>query len=140
MLRTYVSSTYQDLVEERRAARGAILALGHFPVGMEDYAASDERPLDRCLSDVRSCQAYVGIFAWKFGFRPESSEKSIAQLEYEEARRHNIPCYLYLLAEDAPWPRTRIPDEDQPRIKSEPVSSVPVQDGKSATLRNPLSS
>jgi hypothetical protein len=27
-------------------------------------AAADERPLDKCLADVRSCQAYVGIVAW----------------------------------------------------------------------------
>jgi hypothetical protein len=91
MLRIYVSSTYSDLVEERRAAKDAIFSLGHFPVGMEEYAASDERPLDRCLSDVRSCQGYVGIIAWKYGFRPGGGEKSITQLEYEEALEHRIP-------------------------------------------------
>jgi Domain of unknown function (DUF4062)/inactive STAND len=118
MLRIYVSSTYSDLVEERRAAKDALFSLGHFPVGMEEYAASDERPLDRCLSDVRSCQGYVGIIAWKYGFRPGGGQKSITQLEYEEAEKHRIPCYIFLLHDDAPWPRARVPDEDQPLIKA----------------------
>jgi hypothetical protein len=118
MLRIYVSSTYEDLVEERRATRDAIFGLGHFPVGMEDYAAADERPLDRCLRDVRSSHAYVGIVAWRYGYRPNGNGKSITQLEYEEARANSIPCFLFLLREDAPWPRIFIPDEEQPLIKA----------------------
>jgi len=117
MLRIYVSSTYEDLKDERKAARDAIQTLGHLAIGMEDYAASDERPLERCLRDVRSCQAYVGIFAWRYGFCPGNGEKSITSLEYEEATKNKIPCYVFLVREDAPWPRTWIPDEDQPKIK-----------------------
>src|SRR5215831_1164712 len=109
MLRIYVSSTYEDLKDERKAARDAIQTLGHLAIGMEDYAASDERPLERCLRDVRSCQAYVGIFAWRYGFCPGNGEKSITSLEYEEATKNKIPCYVFLVREDAPWPRTWIP-------------------------------
>jgi hypothetical protein len=85
---------------------------------MEDYRASDERPLDRCLQDVRAADAYVGIFAWKYGFRPSNGEKSITQLEYEQAVASKIPSYIFLLQDDAMWPRKMIPDEDQPRIRA----------------------
>jgi hypothetical protein len=118
MLRIYVSSTYSDLLDERRTAKDAIFGLAHFPVGMEEYAASDERPLDRCLRDVRSCHAYVGIVAWKYGYRPQGGQKSITQLEYEEAAAHKIPRYVFLLHDDAPWPPTRMPYEEQPPIKA----------------------
>ena len=118
MLRIYISSTYKDLIEERAAVKEAILGLRHFPVGMEEYGAADERPLDKCLADVRSCQAYVGIIAWRYGFRPNEGEKSITQLEYEAADANRIPRYIFILNEDAAWPRNRIPDEDQPRVKS----------------------
>jgi hypothetical protein len=118
VLKIYISSTYSDLADYRRAARDAILALQQFPVGMEDYRASDERPLDRCLQDVRASDAYVGIFAWKYGFRPGNAEKSITQLEYEQAVASKIPCYIFLLQDDAPWPRNLIPYEDQPRIQA----------------------
>jgi hypothetical protein len=118
VLKTYISSTYEDLQDHRRAAQDAILALGRQPVGMEQYRAGDERPLDRCLEDVRSSDAYLGIFAWKFGFRPNNGEKSITQLEYEQAVACKIPCYIFLLQEDAPWPRKHIPDDEQPRIRA----------------------
>jgi hypothetical protein len=118
MFRIYVSSTYLDLVGERRAARDAIHGLGHYAVGMQNYSASDDRPLDRCLKDIRSCQAYVGIFAWRHGFRPGGGQKSITQLKYEEARLKGIPCFLFLLDENAPWPRIWVPGDEQPRIKA----------------------
>lgn len=118
MLRIYVSSTYKDLIDERTAVREAILALGHFPVAMEEYGSADERPLEKCLADVRSCQVYVGIIAWRYGFCPNGGEKCITQLEYEAADAKGIPRYIFMLHEDAAWPRNRIPDEDQPRIKS----------------------
>jgi hypothetical protein len=95
MLQIYISSTYEDLVDYRRAARDAILALRLFPVEMEEYRAADERPLDRCLKDVRSSDAYVGIFAWKYGFRPNNGDKSITQLEYEEALASGKPSYIF---------------------------------------------
>jgi len=117
MARVYISSTFTDLEAERRACRDAIRDLGHFPVGMEDYGAADERPLDYCLKDVRSCQTYVGIIAWKYGFCPGGGTKSITQLEYEEAIANKIPCFIFMLAEDALWARTRIPDSDQPQIR-----------------------
>jgi len=84
---------------------------------MEDYGAADERPLEYCLKDVRSCEVYVGIIAWKYGFCPDGTMKSITQSEYEAARTNKIPCYILMLAEDAMWPRSRIPDDDQPRIR-----------------------
>jgi hypothetical protein len=40
--------------------------MGHQDVGMEDYVAEDLRPLARCLADVESSDAYIGIFAWRF--------------------------------------------------------------------------
>jgi Domain of unknown function (DUF4062)/inactive STAND len=118
MLRIYISSTYKDLIDERAAVKEAILGLGHFPVGMEEYGAADERPLDKCLADVRSSQAYVGIIAWRHGFCPNNGDKSITRLEYEAAEAKAIPRYIFILNDEAAWPRKFIPDEDQPRIKA----------------------
>ncbi len=41
-LQVFVSSTYEDLKEERQAAVEAILNAGHIPAGMELFAAGDE--------------------------------------------------------------------------------------------------
>ena len=55
MPRIYVSSTYEDLADEREAVYHILRKMNFDVVAMEDYVAADERPLDRCLADVASC-------------------------------------------------------------------------------------
>lgn len=111
MARIYISSTYEDLKEERQAASDAIVASGHLPVGMEYYRASEDRPLDKCLADVRSCQGYVGIFAFRYGFVPKKRKRSITELEYLEAGKVGIPRLIFLVKEGARWPAKWVSNE-----------------------------
>lgn len=104
MGKIYISSTYEDLKKEREAVAHAIRRLDHQTKAMEDYVASDNRPLDKCLDDVRSCDAYIGIFALRYSFIPEGYNKSITHLEYEAAKDAGIPCLFFLLDEKALWP------------------------------------
>ncbi len=116
MARIYISSTFRDLVEERRAVRDAVVRLGHLPVAMETYTATERRPLEKCLDDVAKCQAYVGIFAGRYGFVPAGQRESITRLEYDEAGRRGIPRLIFLLHDEAPWGLDRV-DRDQTRIR-----------------------
>ncbi len=105
MAKIYISSTYADLKKEREAAAQAVRRLEeHQAVAMENYVAADQRPVDKCLQDVRSSDVYVGIFAWRYGFIPQGYDKSITHLEYETARQAGLPCLVFLLEENAPWP------------------------------------
>jgi hypothetical protein len=105
MAKIYISSTYVDLKKERAAAAQAIRRLeDHQAIAMEDYVAADQRPVDKCLQDVKSCDVYVGIFAWRYGFIPDRYDKSITHLEYETAKKDGIPRLVFLLDDDAPWP------------------------------------
>lgn len=63
---------------------------------MEDYVACDERPVDKCLNDVRSCDVYIGILAWRYGYVPDNSTKSVTYLEFEAALNAGIPCLIFL--------------------------------------------
>jgi hypothetical protein len=38
----FISSTYEDLKDERRAVQDIILSMQQFPVGMEMFSAADE--------------------------------------------------------------------------------------------------
>ena len=69
-MRIYISSTYNDLRECREQVYRTLRQLGHDVIAMEDYVATDQRPLDKCLQDVASCDLYVGIFAWRYGYIP----------------------------------------------------------------------
>ncbi len=95
-VRIYLSSTYEDLKEYREAAAKAIRGLKHECVGMEDYRASPDYPVDYCLRDVASCQAYVGIIGMRYGFVPTGYDRSITELEYRKAREMNVTALLFL--------------------------------------------
>ena len=104
MSRIYISSTFADLREHRKALSLAIRRLGHVDIAMEYYFAEDTRPLDRCLRDAGACDLYVGLFARRYGFCPPGEQRSITELEFRAARAADIDCLCFLLAEDAPWP------------------------------------
>ena len=104
--RAYVSSTYRDLVEHREEIRLALQRLGLEDVAMETYTAGEERPLDRCLADVRSTDLYIGVLAWRYGFVPAGQSKSITELEYLEAAAAGIPRLIFVLDPDAAWPHS----------------------------------
>jgi TIR domain/Domain of unknown function (DUF4062) len=110
MARIYVSSTFEDLEPHRRKVSMTLHRLGHEDIAMDYYVAEDKRPLDRCLSDVASCDVYVGILAWHYGYVPRLNnpeERSITELEYRKAQANGIPCLIFLLSEEALWPRSK---------------------------------
>ncbi|MCP5103273.1 MAG: protein kinase, partial [bacterium] len=104
MIKAYISSTYVDLKKEREAAAQAVRRLGHQAIAMEDYVASDRRPADKCLHDVKRCDVYVGIFAWRYGYILDGYDKSITHLEHETAQKAGIPCLIFLTDNKATWP------------------------------------
>jgi len=112
MTKIYVSSTYSDLVEHRQRVYDILRKMRYDVIAMEDYVATDERPLDKCLTDVASCDLYIGIFAWRYGYippgQPPDRERSITKLEYRQAGQSDLERLIFLLDEDAPWPRSKM--------------------------------
>lgn len=107
MSRFYISSTYSDLDDFRSEVYKTLRRMGHDAVAMEDYVASDQRPASKCLRDVETCDVYVGVVAWRYGFIPSEanpSGTSITELEYRHARAVGKPCLTFLLSPATPWP------------------------------------
>jgi hypothetical protein len=108
MTSIYISSTYNDLIKHREAVVQTVLKMKKIVVSMEHYTASDERPLDKCLTDVAECDIYIGIFAFRYGFVPNHDNPdnlSITELEHQQARRYNKPCLIFI-ADEIGWPMT----------------------------------
>ncbi|MCP2241900.1 DUF4062 domain-containing protein [Lentzea aerocolonigenes] len=105
-MRVYVSSTFLDLQECREVVHRTLRRLQIDDVTMEYYVAEPDRPVDVCLRDVRSCDVYLGIFAWRYGHVPEGhGGLSITELEYRAAIDADKPCLIFMLDENASWPR-----------------------------------
>lgn len=105
MARIYVSSTYEDLKECREKLRIVLRRMGHEDMAMEYYVSEDEKPIDKLLKDIASCDLYIGIFAWRYGYVPYEYDKSITELEYREAVKAGKERLIFLLHEDALWPQ-----------------------------------
>jgi|SRR5579885_344907 hypothetical protein len=108
MAKIYLSSTYADLKEFREAVYRALRQMQEDVIAMEDYVASDQRPLDKCLADVDECEAYVGLFAWRYGYIPQEGNPrrlSITEREYRRAKARGKPRFIFLLHKDADWPQ-----------------------------------
>lgn len=116
MAHIYLSSSYFDLKDAREKVYRALRKMQHDVIAMEDYVATDQRPVEKCLADVGNCDIYVGIFAWRYGYVPENQDLSITELEFRQAVHTGKPCLLFLLHEEAPWPRNLI-DRDSTKIE-----------------------
>jgi len=63
----FVSSTYTDLIDERRAVLQAIASLRHIAVGMEYFAAATVPPWDYIRDAIDDCDYYVLILGGRYG-------------------------------------------------------------------------
>ncbi|HEX8117498.1 MAG TPA: DUF4062 domain-containing protein, partial [Pyrinomonadaceae bacterium] len=118
MARIYVSSTFSDLESHRAGVRAALQRLGHEDVAMERYGAEDRRPVEKCLEDVETCEVYIGIFAWRYGFVPPTHDKSITELEYRRAFESGKECLIFLIDKKAEWPFDQIEMEAMDKINA----------------------
>lgn len=87
--RVYLSSTIEDLAEERKAA---IEIIRKYAVVKDSYRASEEGVIETCTGDVRNCHLYVGIVGQRYGWITDPGEddpdaKSITELEYEACKK-----------------------------------------------------
>lgn len=110
MVTIYLSSTYEDLKDYRRVVYEALRKAGHQVIAMEDYVATDQRPVEKCLKDVEKADIYVGLFAFRYGYRPPSEHSnphglSITELEYHCAESSKKPCLTFVVYDTTPWSR-----------------------------------
>ncbi|WP_166682919.1 DUF4062 domain-containing protein [Streptomyces aquilus] len=108
-VKVYLSSTVSDLEKYRAAVLARLRKLPLDVIAMEDYAAFDERPLEKCLADVASCDVYVGLFAFRYGYVPDVGPqnpdgRSITELEYRKAGEAGRKRLIFLVEDGASWP------------------------------------
>ena len=109
MTTIYLSSTYEDLKEYRRVVFDALRKSGYQVIAMEDYVATDQRPVDKCPKDVTEADIYVGIFAFHYGYVPPLAHTnpnglSITELEFRQAESLKKPCLTFVVNQSTPWP------------------------------------
>ena len=104
--KAFVSSTFEDLEEHRKAVIASLRKAGIFVDPMEDWTAASDEPKKFSQDRVKNCDLCVLLVAFRRGHVPESEELSITQLEYQAAVNSEIDILVFMLREASPWVRT----------------------------------
>lgn len=100
----FISSTYTDLIKERKEVTKALLEMDCIPSGMEMFQASDDSQWELIKRVISSCDYYIVIIAGRYGTIHPETKKSYTQMEYEYAAKIGIPIigFLYETPENLP--------------------------------------
>jgi hypothetical protein len=100
----FLSSTAKDLQPWRDAVADAIRKMPGFHCErMENFGAADAEPIEVCRRRVAECDVFVGLVGHLYGSRPEGSELSFTQMEYEAAKEASKPRLVFV-ADDSYLP------------------------------------
>jgi Domain of unknown function (DUF4062) len=92
----FISSSYRDLVEERKALTWAIMKLGHIPVGMEAFTASNDRGWNIIQGTIDNSDYFILIIAARYGSIEKSWGMSWTEREYEYAIEQGVPVMAFV--------------------------------------------
>lgn len=115
----FVSSTFEDLKEERLEVVKALLELNCFPCGMEYFPAASEDQWSFIKRLIDESDYYLLVIAGKYG-STDSFGTSYTQKEYEYALERNIPiiAFIHGKPENIPIGKSETDPERIAKLKS----------------------
>lgn len=115
----FISSTYDDLKEERKKVQDTILSMYQFPIGMEMFSAANEEQWEIIKETIDSSDYYVLIIAHRYGSVIEKGEHagiSYTQKEYYYALEQKIPVLAFFIDNKVPVALNKM-EQDPEKIK-----------------------
>jgi hypothetical protein len=103
----FVSSTFRDLIEERRHVMQALLELDCMPAGMELFPASDDDAWTLIKQVIDESDYYIVIVGGKYGSVHSETGISYTRMEYEYAISQSKPVLGFLHADPDTLPVAR---------------------------------
>jgi Domain of unknown function (DUF4062) len=117
-IKTFVSSTYEDLKNHRAHVIKALRKSGIFVDPMEDWTAESDEPKVFSGDRVKGCNFCVLLVAFRRGYVPKNETFSITQLEYQAAINEGMDVLVYLLNENAAWPSGFDERDSDPEVRA----------------------
>lgn len=97
----FISSTFTDLKDERKAIIEGLLNAKYIPSGMEMFAASNDEQFKYIKKIIDTCDYYVLIIGARYGSINSSTGISFTEQEYDYAVEKGIPVLVFL--QDDPY-------------------------------------
>lgn len=90
----FISSTYEDLKEERQALVGVALENNFIPVGMEQFHAAPTSQWNVITKMIDECDYYLLIIGGRYGSIDEEAGVSYTEKEYNYAKTKGLPVLV----------------------------------------------
>ena len=103
--KAFVSSTFEDLKDHRSHVITALRKAGFSVDPMEDWVAATSEPKQFSTDRIRGSDLFVLLVAFRRGHVPANQDLSITQLEFLAAVTLGLDVLVFMLDEQAPWPR-----------------------------------
>lgn len=113
----FISSTYEDLKEERDVAIHAILTMNQFPIGMEMFSAADDDQWQIIKEAIDSSDYYILIIGNRYGSIDEDMGISYTEKEFDYAIEQHIPVLAFIIDKSALVTADKMENDAQKIIK-----------------------
>lgn len=98
IFQVFVSSTFEDLKDERSQVSNALAKAGYIAAGMELFPASDQQQLEYIERIINRSDYYVVLVGGRYGSLAENGF-SFTENEFNFARSQGIPVLAFLPAQ-----------------------------------------
>ena len=126
----FISSTYEDLKEERQALIGVALENNYIPVGMEQFHAAPTSQWNVITKMIDECDFYLLVIGSRYGSIDDETGLSYTEKEYNYAKSKKLPVLVLIkkfsaIAEsekdtgDDKYDKMRKLDEFRDRVKND---------------------
>jgi tetratricopeptide (TPR) repeat protein len=115
-MKVFLSSTYNDLIDHRKAAHDALEQLGLHVIWMEAFGARPVESTKACLDEVEKCELFVGIYAHRYGYIPEGKDISITEQEFDHAQKLGKPIFGFVINDEHPWSPRHIEHDKKAKL------------------------
>lgn len=92
----FISSTYEDLKNERQALVGVALENNFIPVGMEQFHAAPTSQWDVITKMIDECDFYLLVIGGRYGSIDEETGISYTEKEYHYAKSKGLPVLVLI--------------------------------------------
>lgn len=96
----FISSTFEDLKNQRKEAIEVIFERGHIPIALERFSAANESDLEVIKSAISTCQVYILILGHRYGEIVPGRDISFTELEFEIAEKNGLLILPFIMKKE----------------------------------------
>ncbi len=110
----FISSTYADLIEERKKILDVLFMADCIPAGMEAFVAEDTEQFEVIKKVIDLCDYYVLIIGKRYGSIHPDTKISYTEMEYDYAIEQGIPVLVFAIDDSIEFAPAKVEtDEDK---------------------------